>query len=107
MTDDDKLIEALTALDPPRRDVRFRAAVMERIARRRFLIEIGAGCAGLALALLLLWLSGPELAGVLNAAVRPLAEPGSVLIGLALAAFLGHRVATRGLAGLRLDGGRS
>lgn len=106
MDSDDRLIEALQALDAPRIDVRFRAALMERIARRRLTIETGAGLAGLALASLLLFLSGQELSAVLNAAFGPLNETAPMLAGLAVAAWLGHRLATRGLPRFTIAGGR-
>lgn len=96
MKSDDDAIQTLMALEPPAADTGFRAAVMARIARRRLLIELGLGLAGLALAVMVLALSGPDLSALVAEVGVVLRTPLMLLTILAAAALAGHRLIVRG-----------
>lgn len=97
MTDDDEVLKALKALDAPAHDTRFHTTVMGRIARRRLGFELTYGLAGLAIALLVLALSGPQITALMHHVSSALHLPLAMLVTLVPAAGLGHRLTVRGV----------
>lgn len=98
MTADERL-KALFAQDlPPARDLMFEAAVMERLARRRFVAEVALLSGAALIGAMVLWLLWPTLGPVVTQLSRAFAPVGATLalvavvlaaVGVRPAAMLG------------------
>ena len=84
MTDADARLKALFAEDePPARDPVFATAVMQEIARRRFVLDVALLSAGTLLGALVLWALWPVLGPLLkqmSVSLAPLAGCGTLAV---------------------------
>lgn len=88
MTEADARLRALFAQDePPARDPAFSTAVMEKVARRRFAVDIARLAGATALGGLVLWAVWPALAPIL-AGLGPDLMPVAACLTLAAGAVL-------------------
>ena len=95
MSNDQNLESYFEAGDAPAVDARFRLAVMERVARRRFHLAIIAEFALFVAAALCFWMLSPTLGTYVIVLGQSQSNVLAILALVALGAFGGHWLVTR------------
>lgn len=95
MSSDQNLESYFETSDAPAVDARFRLAVMERVARRRFHLAIAAEFVLFVAAALCFWMLSPTLDTYVIVLGQSQSNVLAILVLVALGAFSGHWLVTR------------